>query len=225
MDRYRVALLITVGGMGQAGPGSRRRDGSVRDRHRQAATERIREGPSQVGHAVRRPTGTGGDRGGVHLRGAGGNVGDGRVQRARSMSVIAFFIPYLFMFAAMIRLQREPAGPDVFEFPVERRSDHVAAIGFRRRWSRSASRCSRPATSRTSRSPSPRSSASLCSCSCSEQGFTRWGRVESSARERPHARQSTSTSPPPSPSRPSALSTSRSNITERLSRLEYGPGR
>ena len=30
-----------------------------------------------------------------------------------SMSVITYFIPYLFLFAAMIRLQREPAGPDV----------------------------------------------------------------------------------------------------------------
>ena len=34
-----------------------------------------------------------------------------------SMSIIAYFIPYLFMFAAMIRLQREPAGPDVIRVP------------------------------------------------------------------------------------------------------------
>jgi amino acid transporter len=34
-----------------------------------------------------------------------------------SMSVIAFFIPYLLMFAAMIRLQREPAGPEVIRVP------------------------------------------------------------------------------------------------------------
>jgi amino acid transporter len=30
-----------------------------------------------------------------------------------SMSIIAYFIPYLFLFASMIRLQKQPAGPDV----------------------------------------------------------------------------------------------------------------
>jgi len=34
-----------------------------------------------------------------------------------SMGIIAYFIPFLFMFAAMIRLQREPAGPDVLRTP------------------------------------------------------------------------------------------------------------
>ncbi|MDQ2767271.1 MAG: APC family permease [Gemmatimonadota bacterium] len=34
-----------------------------------------------------------------------------------SMSVIAFFIPYLLMFAAMIKLQSEPAGPGVIRVP------------------------------------------------------------------------------------------------------------
>jgi len=34
-----------------------------------------------------------------------------------SMSVITYFIPYLFLFAAMLRLQREPAGPEVFRVP------------------------------------------------------------------------------------------------------------
>ena len=34
-----------------------------------------------------------------------------------SMGIIAYFIPFLFMFAAMIRLQREPAGPDVLRAP------------------------------------------------------------------------------------------------------------
>jgi glutamate:GABA antiporter len=29
------------------------------------------------------------------------------------MSIIGYFIPYLFMFASMIRLQSEPAGPEV----------------------------------------------------------------------------------------------------------------
>jgi len=34
-----------------------------------------------------------------------------------SMSIIAYFIPYLFMFAAMIKVQREPAGPEVIRVP------------------------------------------------------------------------------------------------------------
>jgi glutamate:GABA antiporter len=34
-----------------------------------------------------------------------------------SMAIISYFIPYLFMFASMIRLQREPAGPDVIRVP------------------------------------------------------------------------------------------------------------
>jgi glutamate:GABA antiporter len=34
-----------------------------------------------------------------------------------SMGIIAYFIPFLFMFAAMIVLQREPAGPDVIRVP------------------------------------------------------------------------------------------------------------
>jgi len=43
-----------------------------------------------------------------------------------SMSIISYFIPYLFMFAAMIRLQREPAGPEVIRVPGGR----PAAIGL-----------------------------------------------------------------------------------------------
>jgi amino acid transporter len=34
-----------------------------------------------------------------------------------SMGVITYFIPYLYLFAAMIRLQREPAGEDVIRVP------------------------------------------------------------------------------------------------------------
>jgi amino acid transporter len=34
-----------------------------------------------------------------------------------SMGIITYFLPYLFLFAAMIRLQREPAGPDVIRVP------------------------------------------------------------------------------------------------------------
>jgi amino acid transporter len=34
-----------------------------------------------------------------------------------SMSVITYFIPYAFLFLASLRLQREPAGPEVIRFP------------------------------------------------------------------------------------------------------------
>jgi hypothetical protein len=33
------------------------------------------------------------------------------------MSIISYFIPYLFMFASLIQLQREPAGPEVIRVP------------------------------------------------------------------------------------------------------------
>jgi amino acid transporter len=48
-----------------------------------------------------------------------------------SMGIIAYFIPFLFMFAAMIVLQREPAGPDVIRVPGGRPVAIVlAAVGF-----------------------------------------------------------------------------------------------
>src|SRR5262245_5220224 len=48
-----------------------------------------------------------------------------------SMGIIANFIPFLFMFAAMIALQREPAGPDVMRVPGGRSvAVALAALGF-----------------------------------------------------------------------------------------------
>jgi amino acid transporter len=48
-----------------------------------------------------------------------------------SMSVITYFIPFLFMFAAMIKLQDEPAGPDVMRVPGGRPvAIGLAALGF-----------------------------------------------------------------------------------------------
>ena len=34
-----------------------------------------------------------------------------------SMGVITYFIPYLYLFAAMFKLQSEPAGPDIIRVP------------------------------------------------------------------------------------------------------------
>src|SRR5208283_1802875 len=48
-----------------------------------------------------------------------------------SMGVIAYFIPYLYLFAAMIKLQREPAGTDVIRVPGgEVVAQLVASLGF-----------------------------------------------------------------------------------------------
>ncbi len=52
----------------------------------------------------------------VWLGQAGTSVG-GAYEVLVSMGIIAYFVPFLFMFAAMIRLQREPAGPDVMRVP------------------------------------------------------------------------------------------------------------
>jgi len=48
-----------------------------------------------------------------------------------SMGVITYFIPYLYLFAAMIKLQREPAGPDVIRVPGGKvMAKLVAMLGF-----------------------------------------------------------------------------------------------
>jgi len=48
-----------------------------------------------------------------------------------SMGVITYFIPYLYLFAAMIKLQGEPAGPNVIRVPGGARiAKLVAALGF-----------------------------------------------------------------------------------------------
>jgi amino acid transporter len=48
-----------------------------------------------------------------------------------SMAIISYFIPYLFMFASMIRLQREPAGPEVIRVPGGRpAATSLASLGI-----------------------------------------------------------------------------------------------
>jgi amino acid transporter len=47
------------------------------------------------------------------------------------MAIISYFIPYLFMFASMIRLQREPAGQGVIRVPGGRpAATALAALGL-----------------------------------------------------------------------------------------------
>jgi amino acid transporter len=48
-----------------------------------------------------------------------------------SMGVITYFIPYLYLFAAMIKLQGEPAGPNVIRVPGgTTMAKIVATVGF-----------------------------------------------------------------------------------------------
>jgi amino acid transporter len=48
-----------------------------------------------------------------------------------SMTVITYFLPYLYVFAAMIKLQREPAGPEVIRVPGGRPvAIVISVIGF-----------------------------------------------------------------------------------------------
>jgi amino acid transporter len=48
-----------------------------------------------------------------------------------SMSIISYFVPYLFIFAALVQLQREPAGPAVIRVPGGKWvAVIVGAVGF-----------------------------------------------------------------------------------------------
>jgi amino acid transporter len=48
-----------------------------------------------------------------------------------SMGIISYFIPYLFVFASLIRLQREPPGPDIMRIPGGRPvAKAVGILGF-----------------------------------------------------------------------------------------------
>lgn len=51
------------------------------------------------------------------LLGQLGSTVHGAYQVLVSMTIITSFVPYLFMFAALIRLQREPAGPEIIRIP------------------------------------------------------------------------------------------------------------
>jgi glutamate:GABA antiporter len=63
--------------------------------------------------------------------GQAGTTVKGAYDVMASMTVITYFIPYLFVFAAMIKLQSEPAGPEVIRVPGGRPvATLVAVVGF-----------------------------------------------------------------------------------------------
>lgn len=53
----------------------------------------------------------------VALLGQAGTTVHGAYDVLVSMAILLYFLPYLFLFASMIRLQREPAGPEVRRVP------------------------------------------------------------------------------------------------------------
>ena len=65
------------------------------------------------------------------LLGQAGSTVRGAYDALVSMGVITYFLPFLMMFAALIRLQREPAGPEVFRVPGGRPvAIAIAALGM-----------------------------------------------------------------------------------------------
>jgi len=127
-----VAGLIVLGGLGQAGAwfaaGGRLPFVAGIDRYLPAAFGRLHpkyNSPyvsliSQAGIAA------------VFIfLGQAGTTVKGAYDVLVSMSIISYFIPYLLMFASMIRLQAEPAGPEVIRVPGGTRvAIGLAALGF-----------------------------------------------------------------------------------------------
>ena len=110
-----LIVLNTLGGVGVwlAAPGAP----AVRRRHRPLPAQRIRPPAPQVWHAPRCAADAG-RRGRVcAILGQAGETPKQAYEILVSLGVVAFFLPYIAMFAAMIRLQREPAGPEVVRPP------------------------------------------------------------------------------------------------------------
>ena len=113
-----IALLITVGGLGQAGAWfaaagrlpfvigiDRRLPPSFAKIHPRWGTPYVALLVQAAIAAI------------LIFAGQAGTSVAGAYNVLVSMSVIAYFLPYMFMFAAMIKLQREPAGPEVIRVP------------------------------------------------------------------------------------------------------------
>ena len=127
-----IATLIVIGGLGQAGAwfaaSGRLPFVAGLDRFLPAAFGRIhpRYGSPYVSLLAQAVIAAG-----FILLGQAGTTVKGAYDVLVSMAIISYFIPYLFMFASMIRLQREPAGPDVIRVPGGRPiAIALAALGF-----------------------------------------------------------------------------------------------
>ena len=113
-----TALLITLGGLGQAGAwfaaGGRLPFVAGIDRFLPPVFGRIhpRYGSPHVSLLVQAAVAAL-----FIFLGQAGTTVKGAYDVLVSMAIIGYFIPYLFMFASMIKLQSEPAGPDVMRVP------------------------------------------------------------------------------------------------------------
>jgi amino acid transporter len=113
-----TALLITLGGLGQAGAwfaaAGRLPFVAGIDRFLPAAFGRVhpRYGSPHVSLIAQAAIAA------VFIfLGQAGTTVKGAYDVLVSMSIIGYFIPYLFMFASMIKLQSEPAAPGVIRVP------------------------------------------------------------------------------------------------------------
>jgi glutamate:GABA antiporter len=127
-----VAALVVLGGLGQGSAwfaaGGRLPFVAGIDRFLPAAFGRIhpRYGSPHVSLLTQ-----GGIAALFIFLGQAGTTVKGAYDVLVSMAIIGYFIPYLFMFASMIRLQREPAGPEVIRVPGGRPvAVSLAALGF-----------------------------------------------------------------------------------------------
>ena len=113
-----IALLVVLGGLGQAGAwfaaAGRLPFVAGIDRFLPAFFGRIhpRYGSPYISLLVQAAVAAM-----FILLGQAGTSVKGAYDVLVSLAIISYFIPYLFMFASMIRLQREPAGPDVIRVP------------------------------------------------------------------------------------------------------------
>ena len=127
-----TALLITLGGLGQAGAwfaaGGRLPFVAGIDRFLPPAFGRVhpRYGSPHVSLLVQAAIAAL-----FIFLGQAGTTVKGAYDVLVSMSIIGYFIPYLFMFASMIKLQSEPAGPGVMRVPGGRPAATLLAVtGF-----------------------------------------------------------------------------------------------
>jgi amino acid transporter len=127
-----MAALIVIGGLGQAGAwfaaGGRLPFVAGLDRFLPAAFGRVhpRYGSPHVSLLVQA-----GVAAVFILLGQAGTTVRGAYDVLVSMSIISYFIPYLYIFASLIKLQREPAGPTVMRVPGGRKvALLVGGVGF-----------------------------------------------------------------------------------------------
>jgi amino acid transporter len=113
-----TALLITLGGLGQAGAwfaaGGRLPFVAGIDRFLPPVFGRVhpKYGSPHVSLLIQAAVAA------VFIfLGQAGTTVKGAYDVLVSMAIIGYFIPYLFMFASMIKLQSEPAGPEVMRVP------------------------------------------------------------------------------------------------------------